>query len=200
MDSRLPRSAGTTRLPHARLIGRGSSQFISRVFANISVSCSQKTVEGFCCRMINNFMEKIYHIHHIIPKHVGGSDSEDNLTKLTIEEHAEAHRVLYETFHKLEDYVAWKGLSGEGFTPEHISMLTKQALSHIKTTPEFKERMRKNAKSMWQKPGMREHLIQKRKEQINPMKGKKQKRACCIKCHNEFGVNALFNHQIKCFR
>ena len=36
----------------------------------------------------------IYHIHHIIPKHLGGTDDPSNLIKLTIEEHAEAHRIL----------------------------------------------------------------------------------------------------------
>ena len=38
----------------------------------------------------------IYHVHHIIPKHMGGTDDPSNLTQLTIEEHAEAHRILYE--------------------------------------------------------------------------------------------------------
>ena len=54
----------------------------------------------------------IYHIHHIVPKHMGGSDDTDNLIKLTIEEHAEAHRKLYQEHGHWQDYVAWKGLSG----------------------------------------------------------------------------------------
>jgi hypothetical protein len=32
------------------------------------------------------------HIHHIIPKHMGGSNDPSNLIKLTVAEHAEAHR------------------------------------------------------------------------------------------------------------
>jgi len=32
------------------------------------------------------------HIHHIIPKHMGGTDEESNLVELTVEEHAEAHK------------------------------------------------------------------------------------------------------------
>jgi hypothetical protein len=52
------------------------------------------------------------HIHHIIPKHMGGTDEPSNLVELTIEEHAEAHKILYETYGKIEDKVAWMSLAG----------------------------------------------------------------------------------------
>ena len=52
------------------------------------------------------------HTHHIIPKHMGGSDDLSNLIELTIEEHAEAHRMLYEQHGKWQDKVAWQGLLG----------------------------------------------------------------------------------------
>ena len=52
------------------------------------------------------------HKHHIIPRHEGGSDDSSNLIELTIEEHAEAHRLLYEEYNRREDYIAWKSLSG----------------------------------------------------------------------------------------
>lgn len=55
----------------------------------------------------------IKHLHHIIPRHAGGSDDPSNLVELTIEEHAEAHRVLYETHGREEDRWAWLGLSGQ---------------------------------------------------------------------------------------
>jgi len=54
----------------------------------------------------------IYHKHHIIPKHMGGTDDPSNLVELTIEEHAEAHRKLFEKYGHWEDELAWKGLSG----------------------------------------------------------------------------------------
>ena len=52
------------------------------------------------------------HKHHIIPKHMGGTNNPDNLIELTIEEHAEAHRMLYEKHGHTQDKVAWLGLAG----------------------------------------------------------------------------------------
>jgi len=55
----------------------------------------------------------IKHLHHIVPRHAGGTDDPSNLVELTIEEHAEAHRVLYEEHGRAEDRWAWLGLSGQ---------------------------------------------------------------------------------------
>ena len=55
----------------------------------------------------------IYHNHHIIPKHAGGTDDPDNITKLTIEEHAEAHKKLWEERGLLGDKIAWLALSNQ---------------------------------------------------------------------------------------
>lgn len=55
--------------------------------------------------------KKIYHIHHILPRHMGGTDEPDNLIKLTVEEHAEAHRVLYEQHGNKFDHIAYLVLS-----------------------------------------------------------------------------------------
>jgi hypothetical protein len=43
---------------------------------------------------------------------MGGTDDPSNLIKLTVEEHAEAHRKLYEEHGKVEDKLAWQGLAG----------------------------------------------------------------------------------------
>ena len=59
---------------------------------------------------INKIMTE-YHLHHIVPKHMGGSDDESNLQRLTIEEHAEAHRLLWVEHQKREDWLAWQGLA-----------------------------------------------------------------------------------------
>jgi len=53
-----------------------------------------------------------YHNHHIIPKHAGGTDAPENIARLTTEEHAEAHRLLYEQYGRWQDKMAWHGLVG----------------------------------------------------------------------------------------
>lgn len=54
----------------------------------------------------------ITHLHHIIPRHAGGTDDPSNLIRLTIPEHAEAHRRLHEQYGREEDRLAWMALSG----------------------------------------------------------------------------------------
>ena len=53
------------------------------------------------------------HLHHIIPRHMGGTDDPSNLIELTVEEHANAHLELYEQYGKKEDFVAYHMLSGQ---------------------------------------------------------------------------------------
>ena len=42
--------------------------------------------------------KKGMHRHHIIPKHMGGTDDSSNIVYLTIEEHIAAHEKLYEQY------------------------------------------------------------------------------------------------------
>jgi hypothetical protein len=58
------------------------------------------------------------HIHHIVPRHIGGTDDPSNLIELSVEEHAEAHRVLYEQYGREEDRMAWLALSGQASKKE----------------------------------------------------------------------------------
>lgn len=57
-------------------------------------------------------MSKI-HKHHIIPKHMGGTDDESNLIELTVEEHQAAHLQLYNEFGDKRDLCAYYMLSGK---------------------------------------------------------------------------------------
>lgn len=54
----------------------------------------------------------ITHKHHIVPRHAGGTDDPSNLVELSIADHAEAHRLLYEEHGRAEDKLAWQALSG----------------------------------------------------------------------------------------
>jgi hypothetical protein len=53
------------------------------------------------------------HIHHIIPKHMGGTDDPSNLIELSRKEHAKAHMKLYEQYGKKEDLGAYYLLTGQ---------------------------------------------------------------------------------------
>ena len=59
--------------------------------------------------MQKHFMK---HIHHIIPRHMGGTDDPSNLIELTVEEHATAHLKLYEQYKNEKDLLAYQCLMG----------------------------------------------------------------------------------------
>lgn len=79
------------------------------------------------------------HKHHIIPRHMGGTDDPSNLIELTIEEHADAHKKLYEEFGRWQDYVAWQGLAklDKNFDAARESMLAVNASRKGKTWEEI---------------------------------------------------------------
>lgn len=52
------------------------------------------------------------HKHHIIPKYAGESDDLSNLIYLSVEDHANAHKALYEQHGHWQDLVAYQGLAG----------------------------------------------------------------------------------------
>lgn len=47
------------------------------------------------------------HRHHKVPRHMGGTDDPDNLVLLTIEEHAEAHRIFGNNM--VRKLITWHG-------------------------------------------------------------------------------------------
>lgn len=83
------------------------------------------------------------HKHHIVPKHAGGSDDSSNIIELTVEEHAEAHRLLWEQNRNLADFVAWKMLSGKTKEAERARIEMAKAA--------FKDFLRSNRKESWKK-------------------------------------------------
>ena len=53
------------------------------------------------------------HKHHIIPRYFNSPCPIAQMTiDLTIQQHAEAHKDLYETYGRREDYIAWQALAG----------------------------------------------------------------------------------------
>lgn len=51
---------------------------------------------------------------------MGGTDDPENLIELTVEEHAEAHKKLYEEYGRWQDRLAWMALSGQITNQEAI--------------------------------------------------------------------------------
>lgn len=67
------------------------------------------------CRSENRIKsdEVYYERHHIIPKHMNGSDELDNLVLLTFREHIIAHFLLWKIYNKEQDLIAYKMRSGQ---------------------------------------------------------------------------------------
>jgi hypothetical protein len=87
------------------------------------------------------------HRHHIIPKHMGGSDDPSNLETITVTEHAERHKVLYFKYGKIEDYVAWKSLSEQIDKEELIRLTSSIGGKNNKGKPKSLEQRRKMSES-----------------------------------------------------
>jgi hypothetical protein len=83
-------------------------------------------------------MKEIYHIHHIIPKYMGGTDEPNNLVKLPLWAHAEVHKRLFEVYGNIEDDIACRMLSGktEGIEELRIVLAKKNFQKWLKEKPE----------------------------------------------------------------
>jgi len=89
----------------------------------------------------------IYHKHHIIPKHAGGTDDPSNIIQLTIEEHAEAHRQLYLKYGRWQDNLAWLGLSKNIGNDEIIKIKQIEGGKYI--SKKYPERASAGGKALW---------------------------------------------------
>jgi hypothetical protein len=63
---------------------------------------------------------------------MGGTDDPSNLIYLTVEEHAQAHKKLWEEHGRWQDELAWKALSGQ-IGKEEITR-HKQRMAHLGKT------------------------------------------------------------------
>ena len=86
------------------------------------------------------------HIHHIIPQYLGGTDDPSNLIELTVEEHAEAHRLLYEQHGNWQDNCAWQALSGRIGREEILRMKQGAGMRGKKHSAEAIAKMKEGCK------------------------------------------------------
>ena len=82
------------------------------------------------------------HAHHIVPLHAGGTNEENNIVYLTIEEHAKAHLALFEQHGRWQDKLAWQMLSGQIGKEEGIKIAQKNADKTWMKTPEGRALLR----------------------------------------------------------
>jgi hypothetical protein len=106
----------------------------------------------------------IYHKHHIIPKHAGGTDDPSNLVSLTIEEHAETHKKLWEEYGRWQDHVAWQTLTSNISGEEARILAVKFSLIGKVKSDEHRHRISESQKKRYAERG-------------NPTKGMKKKPA-----------------------
>lgn len=112
------------------------------------------------------------HKHHIVPRYKGGSDEPENLVELTVTQHAMYHFCNYQLWGNVEDYVAWRGLSGQiemaEFLIEKQRIFGKQGSAilreKLKNDLEFKEKATKNWSESWNKN--REKNIEKNRSNL----------------------------------
>lgn len=69
----------------------------------------------------------IWHNHHIVPRHMGGTDDPDNLIRVNTACHAFLHKCLYKEYGNDYDRIAWMCLSGQINNEEANIMATKAA-------------------------------------------------------------------------
>lgn len=106
------------------------------------------------------------HKHHIIPKHVGGTDDPENLIELTVEEHANAHRKLWEQHGRWQDYVAWQALSGQISHYEATIEAIKKTQTGRKHSPETIEKRASKIRGRKHSEATKQKLRKARAKQV----------------------------------
>ena len=77
---------------------------------------------------------------------MGGSNDSSNLVELTVEEHALAHKRLYEDHGREEDRIAWLALSREISKEEARILAVKKALTGKPKSEQHKKNMSESMK------------------------------------------------------
>ena len=112
----------------------------------------------------------LIHKHHIIPRYMGGTDDSTNLVEVTVTQHAMFHFCNFQLWNNIEDYVAWRGLSGQiseqEFLAEKFKIFGKIGSDivreRLKNDPDFRAQTIAKRLESWEKN--REEHVQKLKE------------------------------------
>ena len=145
----------------------------------------------------------IYHNHHIVPRHMGGTNDPSNLVRLTVEEHAEAHRKLYEEHDRWQDYVAWHALSGQLNASEASRVAgdigRKKGTAHLKgkTYEEaYGDKSEERRQSIIDSNKRRKGIKYK---SMNHNGTSNHIKVSCLGCCKQTSIAAFGKHKKKCF-
>ena len=86
-------------------------------------------------------------VHHILPRHCGGTNDKDNLIVLTYRQHILAHLLLYRKYRCIEDLTAYKLM--RSLPEERKSIICKMIGERHKLSGHIYELGKKNAESGW---------------------------------------------------
>jgi len=86
------------------------------------------------------------HKHHIVPKHMGGTDDPSNLIELTVEEHAKAHKNLFDQYGCWQDQVAYRTLSGQITSDEARRVAVSKTLKGMPKSDDHRKKLQANLK------------------------------------------------------
>lgn len=113
----------------------------------------------------NEYLEN----HHIIPRHEGGSNNKDNLIKLSLKDHIQAHKIRYEAYGNKYDYSAYNYMLGQSAEAKKaICSENGKKSKGRKLTEEHKQKLREASS------GERNHFYGKThsEESINKIREK----------------------------
>jgi hypothetical protein len=94
---------------------------------------------------------------------MGGLDNPENLVELTVEEHANAHKKLWEEKGCWQDYVAWKALTGQIDSDEIRKLIISYTLKGKTKSNEHKKKLSEAAKKRKASPETRKKMSETRK-------------------------------------
>lgn len=103
----------------------------------------EKFIEKYKTQKLDGvvYMER----HHIIPKHIGGDNSESNIILLTYRQHTLAHLLLYRVYGRFEDLTAYRLM--RGLEPDRKTAISKMIGQRHKESGHIYELGRKNVES-----------------------------------------------------
>ena len=157
----------------------------------------------------------IYHYHHIIPRHMGGSDDTSNLIKLTVEEHALAHKKLWEEHGNEYDRIAWRCLSGIIDGEQARIEAVKFAITGVPKSDEHRKKISESRKKDYQSNHKLKEILsnnfkgnnygkfrkgwipkdETKKRMSDSAKNRKKTMVICDICKKEVTSNNLKQHQ-----